>query len=98
MYREFDQSLTLVRKVMYDRQCCCRPDVPDYAFVLVFNAWMGTAPRRVSCPFRSRWAVLDKGRGPARGCIVVAGRGHDRNKGTRYPKHDRQENPTPGCH
>jgi hypothetical protein len=31
MYREFDQSPTLVREGMYDRQCCCRPDVPDYA-------------------------------------------------------------------
>jgi hypothetical protein len=98
MYREFDQSPTLVREGMYDRQCCCRPDVPDYAFVLVFNAWMGTEPRRVSCPFRSRWAVLDNGRGPARGCIVVAGRGHHRNKGTSTRSMIVRNSRQPGCH
>ena len=60
MYRECDQSPTLVREGMYDRQCCCRPDVPDYAFVLVFNAWMETETRRVSCPFRGRCQFLIK--------------------------------------
>src|SRR5215471_16753881 len=43
----------------------------------------GWEPRLGGFPALSRWAVLDKGRGPARGCIVVAGRGRDRNKGTR---------------
>ena len=51
-----------------------RPDVPDDAFVLVFNSRMGAEPRRVSCSFRSGRAILNKGCGSAWRCNMVAGR------------------------
>jgi len=40
MYRDFDQSPILVSEGMYDRQCCCRRDVPDYAsFLFSMPGW-----------------------------------------------------------
>ena len=38
MYREFDQSPTLVREGMYDRQCCCRPDA-TLSFLFSTPGW-----------------------------------------------------------
>src|SRR5882762_8752239 len=62
---------------MCNWQCCCRADVPDYAFVLVFNPRMGAESRWLSCSFGSGWTVSAKGRGPARGGDMVAGRSLD---------------------
>ena len=49
-------------------------DVPHYALIHIFNAWMGTEPRWVSFSFGRGWTILTQGSGSAWGCDLVAWR------------------------
>jgi hypothetical protein len=47
----------VVAKSVWHWQCCCRTDVPDYAFVLISKPWMGAKGLVDSPPFRGSWTV-----------------------------------------